>query len=132
MSFQDILARDMAHIISGTNSEFGVVVDYWESDKDVSDDADPVIEPDATVNGIRFMISSDRRDDRDGQGAKTEVSVMVEKAELAAVDKQGYIRVDGVIYSIRHVGNGDGATWKIRACVDESFEYSRGDAIYGG
>ena len=132
MSFQDILARDMAHIISGTNSEFGVTVDYWESDKDVSEDVDPAIEPDATVKGIHFQISGDRRDDADGQNAKTEVSVLIEKAELAEVDKQGHIRINGVIYSIRHVGNGDGATWKIRGCVDESFEYGRGDAIYGG
>ncbi len=126
MSFQDILARDMAHIISGADSEFGVDVDYWASDSDIDDPAD------ASVKGIRFEIAGDRRDDADGQNAKRDVSVMIEKAELAEVDPKGWIAIDGVIYSIRQVSGADGATWKIRGCDDEAFEYGRGDAIYGG
>jgi len=126
MSFQDILARDMAHIISGTNSEFGVDVEYWASDDDTTDDAT------ATVKGIRFEIAGDRRDDIDGQNAKRDVSVMIEKAELATVDPKGWISIDGVLYSIRQVSGADGSTWKIRGCHDEAFEYGRGDAIYGG
>jgi hypothetical protein len=127
MSFQDILARDMAHIISGTNSEFGVDVDYWAEGADVTTDA-----ADDTVKGIRFEMASDRRDDTDGQNAKREVSVLIEKAQLATIDDKGFIGINDVIYSIRHVGNGDGATWRVHACVDEAFEYGRGNAIYGG
>jgi hypothetical protein len=127
MSFQDILVRDMAHIISGTNSEFGVDVDYWVAGADVTEDA-----ADATVKGIRFEMAQDRRDDMDGQSAKREVSVLIEKVELADVDAKGFIGINGVIYSIRHVGNGDGATWRVHGCVDETFEYGRGNAMYGG
>ena len=126
MSFQDILARDMAHIISGTNSEFGVTVGYWASDDDTTDDAT------ATVKGLRFEMAGDRRDDIDGQNAKREVSVMIEKAELVTVDPKGWISIDGVLYSIRQVSGADGSTWKIHACYDEAFEYGRGNAIYGG
>lgn len=126
MSFQDILARDMAHIISGTNSEFGVDVDYWASDSDTEDVAD------ASVKGIRFEMAGNRRDDADGQNAKRDVSVMIEKAELADVDPEGWISIGGVLFSVRQVSDADGSTWKITACHDEAFEYGRGNAIYGG
>lgn len=127
MSFQDVLARDMAHIITRTDSEFGVTVDYWASDADILvDDAD------ATVRGIRLESAGDRRDDGDGQNARRDVSVMIAKAELAAVDTKGWIAINGDTFSIRQVSDADGATWKIHACMDESFEYGRGDAMYGG
>lgn len=127
MSFQDLLAGAVAHIITRTTSEFGVSMDYWaaSSNPDVDD-------PDQTARCIRFERASNRRDDADGQNALREVSVMVAKTELSSPDPQGWIGINGEAYSIRQISDADGATYHIRACRDDSFEYGRGNAIYGG
>ena len=126
MSFHDVLARDVAHIITRAESEFGVTVSYWESGSDIEGAADE------TVRGIRFEMAGNRRDDKDGQNALREISLLIDKAELDAVDHKGFVGVNGDVFSIRQVSDADGATWRIRACLDESFEYGRGDAMYGG
>lgn len=127
MSFQDVLARDMAYIITRTDSEFGVTVDYW------GPTADPnVADADQTARGIRFERASNRRDDLDGQNAQREISVMIAKTELTDPDPKGWIGIGAEHFSIRQISDADTATWKITACLDESFEFGRGNAIYGG
>lgn len=127
MSFQDLFSGAVAHIITRANSEFGVAMSYWDpaSDPD-TDDADQ------TARCIRFERAATRRDDMDGQNALREVSIMVAKTELTTPDAKGWVGINGEVYSIRQISDADGATYHIRACRDDSFEYGRGNAMYGG
>ena len=123
MSFADIIARDF-EFIARDNGEFGVDVDYWEEDSDTEGLADEV------VRGVFFRKPSDRTETMDGQSAKDEISVLVKKADLATVEPKGHIAISGIVYSIQHVSETDGGTWKIHACREDVNEYGIGTRLY--
>ena len=120
MSFADQVAADMAFIVDRTESEHAEDVLFWASDED------PEEEPEAeAVRGLVFRGAQPRRDDDDGKLTKSTIIVQVTRASVSAIDAEGWVGVDGVVYVIESVSR-DRATWIVRGCVDEPVAH--GDA----
>lgn len=123
MSFADIIARDF-EFIARDSGEFGVDVEYWEEASDTEG------LPDGTFRGIFFRKPSDRTETMQGQSSKDEISVLINKADLAEIEAKGHIAINSIVYSIQHVSETDGATWKIHACREDVNEYGIGTRLY--
>ena len=126
MAFSDAVARDVAHIHARTGGEFVVDVLFWVASDDP--DTDPAT---TTTKGTRFVQAMERTEAEDGEHEMTRVTVTVTRAEVASIDEEGYMSVDGVLYQIEYVHGADPATWTVRGSRDTVYSHGNSSRLFG-
>lgn len=119
MSFADAIARDAEFIHGRTGGEFVADVEFWTHDQDPDNDT-----ADESGRGSYFIQPSNRAEDDKSQHTMTAVVVTVPTSLVTSVDPQGFMSVDGVLYTIEYAHQRSG-TWTVRGARDP--EYAIGD-----
>lgn len=133
MSFATQRAADAEFILSRENSEFGLSLQFWNSDLDPAVDPPTIpAEGDAAPRGCHFAQANDRREDEHGQSELRRVTVQVTKTAVPEFDPRGWMSVNGKIYVIESVHDADLITWVIRGSRDEPTQLGNSARLYGG
>jgi hypothetical protein len=127
LSFAAQRAADAEFILARENSEFGLAIQFWDSDLDPEAD-----DPTSSTRGQHFAQANDRREDEQGQSELRRVAVQVTKANVEAIDDEGWMSVNGKVYAIESVHDADLITWVIRGSLDEPTKLGNAARLYGG
>ena len=133
MSFETQRAADAEFIFSRANSEFGLTLQFWDSDLDPAED-DPSwpLAGEPAPRGKHFAQANDRREDDLGQGELRRVCVQVTKQAVPSFDPQGWMSVNGAVYVIESVHDADLITWVVRGSRDVPTQLGNSARLHGG
>ncbi len=121
MSFQTAIARDATYIHTRDDGEFNVEIKFWAKGLDPD-----VATATSTTRGTRAEQANDRDETAEGESEVTHIIATVTQAAVTSVDEEGWMAVDGIMYSIRSVSGADGVTWRVSG--EREHMYSFGDA----
>lgn len=133
MSFAAQRAADAEFILSRETSEFGLSIQFWNSDLDPAVDPPTIPGEGASApRGCHFAKANDRREDETGQSELRTVAVQLPKSVVPEFDPLGWMKVNGKLYVIDSVHDADLITWVIRGSLDEPTQHGNAARLYRG